>query len=189
MPPLMHVGAPPSVHPVSGSLLPWSACLLGCWANAAVLVALRVERKEAHPTQVRPTCILHPSCPSHNLPLHPDYMSSLSCQLLSSLSLSSRLLSLFRPRHPCLSTWGTPPQRSLCPARPRWAASRAQSIHCQPALHLVGNLPCSIPLSADTLVLVNDWHLALVLEAENMVRTTDGLISSACQEYGTEHHI
>lgn len=61
------------------------------------------------------------------------------------LSLSSRLLSPFRPRHPCLSTWGTPPQRSLCPARPRWAASRAQSIHCQPALPLVGNLPCSIP--------------------------------------------
>lgn len=86
MPPPLHPGAPPSVHLVSGSLLPSSAC---CWADAAALLALCVERKEGTP----PKCDLPAFCnlPAIPQPATPSRLHVItSCQLLSSLSLSSR---------------------------------------------------------------------------------------------------
>lgn len=86
----LQYGAPLSVHPASGSRLP---CLVAAVCGAT----------GKHPTQVRPACSLHPSCPSHILPPHPDYMSSL---LVSSSRPSSPILSSCRPSHPpCLSIW------------------------------------------------------------------------------------
>lgn len=136
MPPPLHVGAPPSVHPVSGSLLPPPAyCLptqylLGNKCSF-VFVALACGAKGSHPTQVRPTCILHPFAHPDNLqpatPFRPTTCHHFSSGPLVPLPLLSTPPAVSSPAplpdHPRQTT---PPQCSLCPTRPWWAVSRAQ---------------------------------------------------------------
>lgn len=161
VPPLLHVGAPPSVHPVSGSLLPSSACWACGLAPAGQmqLCSLLCVWSERKPTP--PRCDLPAFC---TLPAHPTTCHSIPTTCHHFLVSSSRRSPsppdsprCFVPGPPCLTTQCTPPQRSFCPpARPRWAVSRAQSIHCQPALHSSATCPVQPP-SPPTL-----WSLSTI---------------------------